>query len=208
MSNTATRPSSVSFLFDRANLITLGGLLCGVTSLYCSARGETVLAVILLLWALLCDWTDGLVARRMPNRTEVDRQIGGQLDSLADLVSSGVGPAMLLLAVSGWNPWFLPGAGILVGAGALRLAHFNVFGHDGGSFSGLPIDTNIIVVTAVFAFRDIAGHAVFPWILYGTVLSLAALNLGPFRSPKLVGNWYYGITAYVVGMTALYVQYL
>ena len=100
----------MSFLCDRANLVTLAGLSCGVLAIYFSARGATAAAVIALLWALLCDWFDGPIARRISNRTEADRAFGGQLDSLADVVCSGVGPAALLLSVSNFDPWFLPGA--------------------------------------------------------------------------------------------------
>ncbi len=198
----------MSFLGDRANLVTLAGLSCGVLAIYFSARGATAAAVIALLWALLCDWFDGPIARRIPHRTEADRAFGGQLDSLADVVCSGVGPAALLLSVSNFDPWFLPGAFSLVIAGAIRLAHFNVFGHDGGAYTGLPIDTNIIVVAGLCAFREPIGATLFPWVFYATVVLLALLNLARFRTPKLTGGWYYVIAAYVLGMTIFYVRIL
>jgi len=93
---------------------------------------------------------------------------------------------------------------MLVVAGAMRLAHFNVFGHDEkGGYSGLPIDTNIIVVTALFPLRELLGHTAFPWVLYGAIVTLAILNVSPFRMPRLVGGWYYAIFVYVVIMTIL-----
>lgn len=93
---------------------------------------------------------------------------------------------------------------MLVVAGAIRLAHFNVFGHDqSGGYSGLPIDTNIIVVMALLPFRELLGHVTFSWVLYAAIVALAVLNVAPFRMPKLVGVWYYVIAAYVVAMTAL-----
>jgi CDP-diacylglycerol--serine O-phosphatidyltransferase len=194
--------SARSFLYDRANLVTLAGLLCGVSSIYLSALSAHPAAAIALLWALFCDWFDGPIARRMKNRTDVDRAFGSQLDSLADLVCGGVGPGMLLLSVSGFDPWFLPGAFALAIAGALRLAHFNVLG-DAQSYSGLPIDTNIIVVTALFAFRESLGHTTFPWLLYIAVVILAVLNVASFRMPKAGERWCYVVAAYVVGMTAI-----
>lgn len=194
--------SARSFLYDRANLVTLAGLVCGVSSIYFSALGAHTAAVVALLWALFCDWFDGPIARRMQDRTDVDRAFGGQLDSLSDLVCSGVGPGMLLLSVSGFDPWFLPGAFALAIAGALRLAHFNVQG-DADSYSGLPIDTNTIVVTALFAFRDILGTAIFPWSLYASIVILAVLNIAPFRMPKPGDRALYVVGVYVVGMSVL-----
>lgn len=197
--------SARSFLYDRANMVTLAGLLCGVSSIYFSSLNAHVAATIALLWALLCDWFDGPIARRMKGRTDVDRAFGSELDSLVDLVSSGVAPAMLLLSISGFDPWFLPGAFALVIAGALRLAHFNTI-DDAQTYSGLPIDTNIIVVTALIAFREPVGHTTFPWVLYATIVMLAILNVASFRVPKPGKRSYYAVVAYVVGMTVFHVR--
>lgn len=198
------RPSVLSFLRDPANLLTLTGLVCGVLAISFSARGAFTAASTALLWALFCDWFDGPLARRNPHRTDHDRAFGAQLDSLADVVSSGVAPAVLLICIGNFEPWFFPGALMLVVAGAMRLAHFNVFGHDDkGGYTGLPIDTNIIVVTALFPFRELLGHTVFPWALYGAIVTLAVLNVAPFRMPRLVGGWYYVIFVYVIVMTLI-----
>jgi phosphatidylserine synthase len=195
--------SALSFINDRANLLTLTGLLCGVLAISFSVRGAYAAASIALVWALFCDWFDGALARRTAGRTEEDRAFGGQLDSLVDMVSSGIAPAILLLSVGDFKPWFYPGAFLLVVAGALRLAHFNLFGQGTSEYRGLPIDTNIIVVTALFPLRDALGPSNFSSLLYVAVVTLAVLNVAPFRMPKLEGRWYYVIFAYVLAMTAL-----
>ena len=205
--NVTGKRSTISFLCDRANLLTLAGLLCGVSSIYFSSLQAHTAATIALLWALFCDWFDGPIARGMTNRTDVDRAFGAQLDSLADLVCGGIAPAMLLLSSSGFAPWFLPGAFMLTVAGAIRLAYFNVFDDD-DTYTGLPIDTNIIVVTALFAVREPVGHVAFPWLLYAAVIVLAMLNVAPFRMPKPTRTWYYVVAAYVVAMTAFNVRQL
>ena len=203
MTSPSVRRSALSFVYDRANLLTLAGLVCGILAIWFSVRGAYAAATTALLWALFCDWFDGLLARRIPDRTDEDQAFGAQLDSLTDIVSSGLAPAMLLISIGDFEPWFLPGAFLLVVAGAIRLAHFNVFGHEGGAYSGLPIDSNIIVVTALFPFRELLGHDAFSWVLYVAVITLAILNVAPFRMPKLVGGWYYIVAIYVVAMTAL-----
>ena len=203
MGDTCKRRSSLSFVRDRANLLTLMGLVCGILAIWLTARGLYVTATTALLWALFCDWFDGPVARRMTDRTNEDRAFGAQLDSLADIVCSGVAPAMLLIFIGDLDPWYLPGAALLVAAGAIRLAHFNVFGADNDAYSGLPIDSNIIVVTALFPFRELLGHAAFSSVLYVAIVTLAVLNVAPFRMPKLTGGWYYVVALYILGMTAL-----
>ena len=203
MTAEGNRRSALSFVYDRANLLTLMGLVCGVLAIFFSAQGLYAAATIALLWALFCDWFDGPLARRMVDRTDDDRAFGAQLDSLADIVCSGVAPAMLLICIGDFAPWFLPGALLLVVAGVIRLAHFNVFGHNDGAYSGLPIDSNIIVVTALFPLRELLGHVTFSWVLYVAVVTLAILNVAPFRMPKLGGGWYYVVAAYVLAMTAL-----
>ncbi len=72
--------------------------------------GEFKLAIIGVLWAVLFDWADGIVARKMSNRTANHRAFGPQLDSLIDIVSFGVFPAIFLLSYGQYSPWFLPGA--------------------------------------------------------------------------------------------------
>ncbi len=204
MSDTRVRRSSLSFLCDRANLLTLTGLVCGILAIWLAVCGHYTAATTALLWALFCDWFDGPVARLATDRSEDDMAFGAQLDSLADIVCSGVAPAMLLICIGGLDPWYLPGAVLLVVSGAIRLAHFNVFGaDDDGAYSGLPIDSNLIVVTALFPFRELLGHAAFSGTLYCAIVALALLGVLPFRMPKLTGRWYYVIACYVLGMTAL-----
>lgn len=59
-----------------------------------------------MIWAVAFDWADGLIARRMKGRTGDDRDFGGQLDVLIDIVSYGITPAILLLSYSDFDPLF------------------------------------------------------------------------------------------------------
>jgi len=113
------------FVKDAANLVTLAGLFCGVGSIYFTIRGIFPAAMIAMLWAVLFDWFDGSIARRTRGRTDEFRAFGGQLDSLVDMVSCAVCPAVVLLSYGQFNPWFLPGALMLTAAGAVRLSYFS-----------------------------------------------------------------------------------
>ena len=126
------------------NSLTLTSLFCGFQSIHLSATAssprEMMFAAWLLIVAMVFDALDGRVARM----TKTESELGVQLDSLADLVSFGVAPGMLLYA------WGLSGFGVLgiffgfvyTACAALRLARFNVLAskHEGvmKHFLGLP----------------------------------------------------------------------
>lgn len=190
---------------DLANALTLAGLLCGLLGVYFAARGMFSAAVIALLWAIFFDWFDGPVARRTKGRSPELRALGGQLDSLVDIVSSGLGPAVLLLSVGGFSPWFIPGAFAIVAAGVLRLSYFNVFGlDDESSYLGLPIDHNVIILAIVGLLEGQIERATFAVVFYITIVAIAVLSVTPFRMPKVGGGWYYAFTGFVISLSFVY----
>ena len=198
-------PDILSFVVDRANIVTLLGLSSGLLAIYFALNQNFPAAIIAMLWAVLMDWYDGLVARRMPDRTESQKLYGAHMDSLVDLVTSAMGPAILLLSIGEFNPWFFPGALAIVLAGVLRLAYFDVFGLDeNGTHAGLTIDNSPLVISAVFLLYNFIDSDIFAAILYAVVLVLAYLHVAPFRMGKLGGRWYYAVTGYVVILTAVY----
>lgn len=158
-----------------------------------------------MLWAIFFDWTDGIIARRMKNRTQDQRAIGGQLDSLIDIVSFGICPAVFLLSYGQFSPWFLPGAFIIVASGVVRLSYFNVFGLvDKSTYMGLALDNNIIILAFVFLFNGLVSQPVFAVFLYVLLVALAALNVAPIRTPKFSGQWYYILIVYSLVLTAVF----
>jgi len=199
-------PTILSFSKDLANLCSLAGLLSAVLAIYFAIVGSFPAAMVGLVWAVLFDWNDGNIARRMKSRTDNQRLFGGQLDSLIDIVSFGVCPAVVLLSYGDFSPWFLPGAFLIVAAGVLRLSYFNVYGLvSKTSYQGLAIDNNGILLSLLFVFHDLFSASVFTVILYILILTLAALNVAPIRTPKLSsGSWYYVIVAYTITLTLFY----
>ena len=140
-------PSMLAFAKDLPNLCSLAGLLCALLGIYFSILHNYPAAMIGLLWAVLFDWYDGLIARRMKNRTDEQRAFGAQIDSLIDVVSFGVCPAILLLSYGNFSPWFLPGAFAALAAVVVRLSYFNVFGLVSKStYLGLAADNNVIIL--------------------------------------------------------------
>lgn len=202
----AMPPAILSFAKDLANLCSLAGLLSAVLAIYFAIVGNFPAAMITLVWAVFFDWNDGKIARRMKDRADSQKRFGGQLDSLIDIVSFGVCPAVVLLSYGDFSPWFLPGAFIIVAAGVLRLSYFNVYGlTDKSTFQGLAIDNNGIFLVLLFVFDGFISAPLFTALLYALILVLAALNVASIRTPKLSGGtWYYAIVAYTLVSTLFY----
>ena len=106
------------------NILTLGGVCLGISSIKFSIDGNFNLAVILILFAAICDALDGRIARLIKGTSE----FGKELDSLTDFVSFGIAPVLILYF------WELNNYGKLGWAIALiysvccvlRLARFNL----------------------------------------------------------------------------------
>lgn len=199
-------PSILHFVKDLPNIVSLAGLLCALIGIYFAIIGNFKLAIIGVLWAVLFDWADGIVARKMSNRTANHHAFGPQLDSLIDIVSFGVFPAIFLLSYGRYSPWFLPGAFLIVAASVIRLSYFNVFGMiDKKTYKGLALDNNVLILSFLFLFEGFFEQPVFAIILYIILIIMLAFNLASIRTYKFAGRWFYVLIAYTIVMTAVYV---
>jgi len=199
----------LSFVRDLPNVCSLAGLLAALLGLYFAIRGVYPAALMALLWAVVFDWSDGRIARRIKGRTADQGAFGAQLDSLIDLVSFSVAPALLLLSAGRFSPWFLPGAFVILATGVIRLSYFNVFGLlDDATYRGLALDNNVLVLALLFVFEPLVGMTLFAIVLYVALLVLAALNVAPIKTPKLGGRWYYAVIVYALVLSAVYVLQL
>lgn len=143
------------------NTITCCNLLCGALAIIIALRPEMTpagitpshLAFLLIGLAAVFDFCDGFVARLLRAYSDM----GKELDSLSDLVSFGLAPAMLVFnymssqATLAWMPWT---AVLLAVFGGLRLAKFNVDTRQTTSFIGLPIPANAIFWIGFMAWAE------------------------------------------------------
>ncbi len=127
------------------NAITLLNLLFGTMAVIYAVKGLQLFAVYLILAASVMDFLDGFTARAL----KAYSSIGKELDSLADLVSFGLAPSLLL-----YNRYFPISTELLsllplsiVLASAVRLAVFNVDTKQSKSFIGMPTPANAILVS-------------------------------------------------------------
>ncbi|VAW78966.1 CDP-diacylglycerol--serine O-phosphatidyltransferase [hydrothermal vent metagenome] len=201
------QPTILSYAKDLPNICSLSGLACTISAIYCSVTGLYAVAMISMVWAVAFDWADGLIARRMKNRTGNDRTFGGQLDVLIDIVSYGVTPAILLLSYGNFELIYLPGAFLIVAASALRLSYFSTYGlADGKSYTGLALDNNSLILVAIFLLESLVSEGVFTIILYISCITLSVLNVSQIKTPKLSGNPVnvFILGAYTLLITAVY----
>ena len=169
--------------FHLADFFTLGNAACGMASVFFAmqymASGELrhfLLSALMTPIALVFDVFDGRIARWRQQHSS----LGRELDSLADIVSFGVGPAALGFAAGLQGGWDAALMIYFVCCGVSRLARFNVTAEslsEGGDkvayFEGTPIPTSV-VLTAVLAFAAWQGHI-------GDALYGGGLMLGPWQ---------------------------
>ena len=206
MNNSPKAPKAIFYYAnDLPNICSLVGLLCAILGIYFAILGNFPAAMIGLIWAVFFDWSDGIIARKMKGRTNKQGEFGGQLDSLIDIVSFGICPAIILLSYGNFSPWYIPGAFIIVATGVIRLSYFNVFGLvDKSTYWGLALDNNVIILVVLFLFDGLVSPAIFGSVLYVMLMALSILNVAPLKTPKFSGRWYYVITIYTLVLTLVY----
>ena len=167
-------------MFVLPNLFTVSSIFCGVYSITLSAGDPTgdnfYRAAVAIFFGSFFDAFDGRVARL----TRTQSEFGVELDSLADVITFGVAPAILVYK------WALAGMGIggivicsiFAACGAIRLARFNVIAHAESAtqryFVGLPIPLAagmlVALVIALHNLRDPVAEAVGLWPIATLVL--------------------------------------
>lgn len=158
------------------NSLTAFNLLLGVISIILTIDGQVYFAALMVVAASLMDGLDGRVARIL----NVSSEFGKELDSLSDLVSFGVAPALLAYVVSlnhlGALGYVI--AGVFAVCGAIRLARFNLMNVK-GYFMGLPIPAAGCMIST-FVISGIKPH---PWLFPIMVASLAYLMVSRIKYP-------------------------
>jgi len=172
--------------------ITLLALCSGVTAIRYGISGDWPVAVSFVICAMVLDMLDGRAARMLG----ADSRFGAQLDSLADLVSFGVAPGLIMynwtLNQMGNAGWIV--ALIFIAAGAVRLARFNVEAvRDEGAtkanpyFTGLPTPAAagmmLLPMLVWFQWEDPLARQ--PWVAGIVIAVTAALMVSRLPTPSI-----------------------
>jgi CDP-diacylglycerol--serine O-phosphatidyltransferase len=155
------------------NAITLIGVCIGLTSIKFAIDGKFVIAIIAILFAGLMDALDGRIARLIKGTSKM----GKELDSLGDVISFGVAPALIMYF---WNLQYLDKLGwfvclTYVVCVALRLARFNINSDEEPSwkdnfFEGMPSPAGGIIVLMPLIFSFSGFGSFFTKINYDIVV--------------------------------------
>ncbi|NJB72367.1 CDP-diacylglycerol--serine O-phosphatidyltransferase [Saonia flava] len=182
------------------NFITLLNIFFGSIAAVFAVLNQLELAALLFSFGVLCDFFDGLAARALNARSE----LGLQLDSLADMITSGLVPGIVMFQLlnmsidGGWNYMGIDRAvnwmgievtplaffGFLITmASGYRLAKFNIDENQASSFIGLPTPANALLIISLplillYHNNDYLNNIILnPWFLIGlTLLSCYLLN--------------------------------
>lgn len=164
------------------NLLTATNMFFGFFSVIHSIQQQYTVASYAIVAAAVFDLLDGRVARM----TRATSKFGAEFDSLSDLISFGMAPAILMFLWAlqpfgrvGWLASFL-----FVACGALRLARFNVqIGNiESKDFQGLPIPMAAgIVASAVLAFNELGLEGYRHWGLLTITFLLSFVMVSTFR---------------------------
>lgn len=167
----------MSLLRHIPNALTCSNLICGCLGIISLFTNK--LEPAYFIWAAcVFDFLDGFAARLL----KVSSPIGKELDSLADVVSFGVLPA---LAVYTWidpnTPLYLPYIALLIAVfSALRLAKFNIDTNQTDSFIGVPTPANALFLSALPFLPEAIRHAVFsPYALAAIAIVCSLLLVAP-----------------------------
>jgi CDP-diacylglycerol--serine O-phosphatidyltransferase len=195
------------------SLFTMGNLFCGYACVVHALRGEMASGALFIGIAIVLDMLDGRVARL----TGTSTAFGVEFDSLADVVSFGVAPAILSFAWGlaplgrlGWAAGF-----VFVAGAAVRLARFNIQTgtQDKRYFAGMPSPAAAgIPAATVFAFPE-GLHAPYPaiavlaMVLVPGLLMVSTIRFRSFKTFDLGARRTYPVLILVAGAIALLVAH-
>ena len=193
------------------NTITSMNLLCGALGVIFTFQGALNIAFFLMLVAAVCDFLDGFSARMLNTYSDM----GKELDSLADLISFGLLPSLMLhrrLVEGGMTGFWSYIPLIIVVFSALRLAKFNIDDRQSETFLGLPTPAcamwcGSLVYAADHGVMSMAGllHGQYMIPIASVVLALLLVSEIPMFSFKFKkGSAYNRIRLYFMAIVAAF----
>jgi CDP-diacylglycerol---serine O-phosphatidyltransferase len=160
------------------SFFTVGNLFLGVMAIILTVQNSWQYAAILVIIGMLLDGLDGRVARMLNTQSE----FGKELDSLSDVISFGVAPAVIMyvavfkdLGPEGWLA-----TAIFPICGSLRLARFNVHPSNSDYFIGLPITAAGGILATMTLYKD---YVASPYVLLSGMVFLSFLMVSQIKYP-------------------------
>ena len=170
------------------NLFTLLNLLCGciATVLLLENEINIYLATLIIFTGIVFDFLDGFFARKL----NIQSKLGLELDSLADLITSGLVPGIIIFRLFKIpnnltfsiisNDWFAYFAFIITISSAYRLAKFNIRENSKNFFIGLPVPANTILILSLLLIFHTSNHQDVIDIITNDFLLIAVVLVSSF----------------------------
>lgn len=162
-------------VYNLANFVTLLGLASALVACFSAAAGHLLLAVCMFLLSGLCDMFDGRIARGAGSRTRKEKVFGIQIDTVCDMVSFGVAPAVIAY-FCGFHRWYDMAVFIVYAAcAAIRLAYFNTQAIEETpdlnmkAFTGVPVPFSCMVLPPLMIVRALVDNFVIKNIVFDLV---------------------------------------
>ncbi len=181
--------------YDYTVVLTYCGLIAAMAGILKIINGDFAWAIIFLMIAGVCDMFDGLVASTK-KRTDSEKRFGIQIDSLCDLISFGVFPALFMYCFMDKNSVVSVFAIFYALCALIRLAYFNVLEEDRQKtteearkeYLGIPVTMSALLLPATYILfgYGIIGKLVVPVIL--TITAVGFLVPLKLKKPALIGK--------------------
>ena len=172
-------------------ILTYAGMLISFVGAAMVLNGNIHAALVCLMLSGLCDMFDGKVASTKKDRTDKEKRFGIQIDSLSDLISFGVLPALLIYQIADKSIVGLVTSACYVLSALIRLSYFNVDEEERQNqtaerrtvYLGLPVTTVALIIPIVIVIADMLA---WPMKIVGPVmlLAIAILFITPFQIKK------------------------
>ena len=171
-------------------ILTYAGLLFTVLGISQAVSGSMIPSIFCLGLALACDMLDGRVAKTKKDRTQSEKLFGIQIDSLCDLISFGVFPAILCYQIGLRRTSGYVILAYYILCCVIRLAYYNVREtqrepDEKPVYHGLPVVGMAAILLAIFLLRNWTADSVMIWILRALPLTFGTLYILDFQIKKL-----------------------
>ncbi len=188
-------------------ILTYIGMLFAFAGILMSFAGNYLDSVILLMAAGICDMFDGSIASTK-TRTDAEKRFGIQIDSLSDLISFGVMPAIFVFMITGRTLVAAFVSALYTLAALIRLAYFNVSEEDRQKattekrkyYNGVPVTTIAVLLPLAYLVQNKFGiRGTAGYVLMLVVVGIGFISPVEIRKPNIVGK----ICLIIVGLTEL-----
>jgi len=182
--------------YDYTVVLTYIGMICSFIAIMLSINENYLDAVILLMIAGVCDMFDGTIANTK-DRTPSEKRFGIQIDSLSDLISFGVMPAIFVYMITGKSITGGMISALFVLAALIRLAYFNVNEEERQQqtnekrtvYQGLPVTTIAVLLPIVFWVQTTGKiHGMLSYMLLLIFCGVGFLSPFEIKKPNVVGK--------------------